>query len=174
MRIPSATGTPSVSSGPVPIVPSEDPSSAAAAISAGDSSTPRVADTEPSPSSPAGAAGFIESPADGASVAGSVEIHGTASLPVDAALWIVIEPPDTSIHLTTRAPVIVDDAGQWFATAGVGRGDQDAGKSYTLYAVVAPRVGSIFSTYVQDGRTGGLADMPADVTQLDSVHVTLG
>lgn len=87
----------------------------------------------------------ITAPADQASVPGTLDVHGTARLPSQTELWLLVQPQhgDPSYVAATPQALPIDSSGAWVARITIGRGPQDAGQAFRLVAVVSPTDGSI-------------------------------
>lgn len=119
----------------------------------------------------------ILAPTDGAVIPGSVRVHGRASLPTGFELWLLLQPQhgDTRYIGTTPAPITVDASGAWMAMIRVGRGPQDGGYPFRLFAVVSPIGGGVerhVKLLPKGQRYPKMAEIPDDCSVGDQIEVT--
>ncbi len=132
----------------------------------------RTATEPPSPSV------LFEVPNEGDRIASPFLARGTAELPPNTALWLLTQPPDGAYYPAGTEPVAVDDSGAWVVKVSLGRDERDIGLAYDLHAVIVPTAtNSLADSVRRAADTGSFARLdilPADVTPVARVHVTLG
>ena len=119
----------------------------------------------------------IQDPANRERVVSPLVVHGTAVVPPDRELWLMIQPPDGIYSFVQRKPLRVDAAGAWTLPMRVGRAPEDVGLAYDLYVVSTPKKGSVFERVIRDaGSTPGKArqeTLPADTKVVARIRITL-
>jgi hypothetical protein len=90
----------------------------------------------------------------------------------------VLKPlSDTTYYVTTPEPISVDSAGEWSSNLRLGRGPQDAGFEFDLFAVLSPPGGIIereTALKPADQYGAHLAELPTDSTIAERIQITLG
>jgi hypothetical protein len=122
--------------------------------------------------------GQFDTPDDRAAVASPVTVSGTAEVPDDVALWVLIQPPDNRLYTTHPNPLILDRLGQWEAQGlGVGKGEDSIGRSFTFHLVAVPKGADEIQKGLaskSEGRLSATFDqIPPGAVELDAVRVTL-
>jgi hypothetical protein len=133
----------------------------------------------------------LSAPAEGASPASSASISfpteeevdspltvsGTAALPRDSALWLLLKPEgDPIYYVTTDSEVVVDQSGSWDSRIDLGRGPCDEQTNYKLYVIAAPRGGIIdqeMDRRLPDQYSVRLPAIPPDSIELAAIQMTL-
>jgi hypothetical protein len=122
--------------------------------------------------------GQFDTPGTGEDVESPVDLSGTASLPSDWNLWLLIQPPNNRLYTTSDDPILVDERGEWqLQGAGVGRGDRDAGRTFTFMLAASPKnadgIANALRTRPAGRRSAELPALPSGAVALDRVRVSL-
>ncbi len=153
-------------------IPGGPPPTPTATATATPSSDPSVR-----PEAPKDAVGAFVTPADGSSVASPVAVSGTASIPEDVAVWLMVRPDDGRFYFAERRPLQVS-GDRWKRSARLGRDDGDLGRAYELVLVATPSTGSNFHKAIEraeaEGGSASVDALPADSQRLAGVTVRLG
>ncbi len=123
--------------------------------------------------------GQFDQPDNGETVASPLTVTGTADIPDGMSLWVLIQPPDNRLYTTDPSPVQLSRNGEWLVQGiGIGRGEKDIGRSYTLYLVAVPEKGDPVLEALRNkdpNRTSGQLDrLPREAKKLDDVRLQLG
>lgn len=120
----------------------------------------------------------IHSPLDGEMVDSPLTVHGVARIGADESLWLVLKPlTDTTFYVTTPVSIPVTRTGEWSSRLRPGRGPQDVGYEFDLFAVVSPTDGIIErATEIKPaGQYGAhLGELPSDAVVAEQLRITLG
>lgn len=117
-------------------------------------------------------------PMTGASVISPLVVSGSANLPKDTQLWLLLraESGDPRYFVTTDSPIAVGPSGDWQSRLRLGRSSRDNGMQYRLYAVAAP-VGGVIDEEVPRRPKGQysvrLPAVPADTKVLEEVRIQM-
>ena len=125
---------------------------------------------------------IITLPVDNATVSPRVTAHGTAKIPPETELWLLVQPQegDPAFFTGTLEPVRIDASGAWVASVTLGtpeRGDRDAGRSFKLVALVSPTDGCVQREMSRRSSPNDFARMsgiPDDCGARDEVEIIRG
>jgi len=128
---------------------------------------------------PVDAAGHFDEPDERDTVPTGLTLSGTATIPNDMSLWLLIEPPDNLLHTTTPHPLRIQQHGLWEVQGvGIGRGPRDIGNSFRFVLVAVPTredpIARALADLGPDEGSSTVVDPGAGAQELDSVRVTLG
>jgi hypothetical protein len=136
----------------------------------------RVALSAPVEAAPPPPSVSIHSPME-ENVDSPLTVTGTAVLPPETALWLLLKPEGDPVHyVTTDSEIAVDQLGHWDSRLDLGRGPCDKGRRYLLYVLAAPRGGVIdeeMDRRLPDQYSVRLSAIPTDSTQLAAIRMTL-
>lgn len=118
----------------------------------------------------------IAAPSSQAVVPFRTTVRGTARMPPETTLWVLVQPEagDPAFFVGTREPVRVDASGIWVVTVGVGRDGRDMGERFNLFAVVSPTGGCVDREMAHRSSSTSYARMsaiPEDCRVGDQVEV---
>ena len=84
--------------------------------------------------------GTITTPSAGADIVSPLLLQGTAHVPQDYSIWMLLSfPSDPSYYLTSDAEIKVDSASEWQLPLELGRGSCDVGTNYSVFLAAFPR-----------------------------------
>ncbi|SFT79046.1 Transcriptional regulator, contains XRE-family HTH domain [Geodermatophilus amargosae] len=120
----------------------------------------------------------ILSPFSGQDVESPLTANGTAELQPGFSLWLLVRPVgDTTYYLTDKVPVVVNHDGEWASRLTLGRGPEDEGEEYDLFALVAPNGGMVDQALVNkpaDQFSARFKSIPDDSQATHHIRVELG
>lgn len=120
----------------------------------------------------------ILSPVNGQRVESPLTVTGTAELPPDSSLWLLVKPIGaTTYYLTDKVAVVVNEDGHWASRLKLGRGPEDEGYQYDLFVLIAPDGGVVDQALANkppEQFSAQFTSIPNDLEVSDRIRVELG